>query len=744
MRSSLIAMSIALFAGLSATPAMAQQEAAASAESDTSGLSEIVVTAQRRAQNLQEVPIAVTAFNGEALESKGVAKISDLQQVDSSLFISQQSGVVIPFLRGIGNPGASTAGNEASVPVYIDDVYFTRLASAQLELGNIERVEVLKGPQGTLFGRNATGGLMHIITRDPGDTPRGSAMLGYGNYDTYKGSLYFSTPIGEGLAADLSLSGLNQRDGWGKNLVNGLDTYRRKFFNARSKIVIEPTDTTKIRLSGFYIYQRTNQGTATRQYPGVTRGYPLGSPLEGTQFLEAPNFFDLKENTEIYDRHRGWGGSARIDQELGFADLTSITAYRRAKEALNYEGDHTELDLQAFLLNVKDRQFTQELQLKSKPASPVTWIVGAFYLYSKVGFDPTTITGSSLAGGGLQAVNIIGIQTLNSYSGFGQATFPVVGDRTNVTLGLRYTKDEVEGNGRQTIDFIGGGGLETERFSNKTSFKKWTYKVGVDHHFTDDVMAYATWSRGYKSGTFNTLPLNAPPTDPETVTSYELGLKTTLFDRRLRANIAIFRNDVKSPQVQLVRLVDTPGGPLPLVFFDNADKARTKGVEFDSTVVVADGLTIDLSGQYLDAKFISFQNAPFNVPIFTPPFGAVLTVGDASGNRLSQTSKWKLNAGFNYEIPTSAGEFTLTGVMSYRSNLPWDPDNIYVEPSLTLFNASIKYKPEFNPNLSFRLWGSNLTNEKYFTNEIPQANPAGPIGAPGEPRTYGIEIRYEF
>lgn len=747
MKKAFISVTAMLLATASATPLYAQTAQAAGepqAQANV-GLEDIVVTAQRRSQNLQDVPVAVTAFTGDALETKGIIRVADIQMVDPSLFVSQMSGVVIPFLRGIGNPGGSTPGNESSVPVYIDDVYYSRLAAAYLELANIERVEVLKGPQGTLFGRNSTGGLMQVFTRDPGDTTALAATVGYANYDTFSGKLYAATPLGEGVAADISVSGLNQTDGWGKNIATGKDSYRRKFYNIRSKLVLEPTDSTKIRLSAFYAYQRQNQGNSVRIYPGTTRGYPLGSPLQGTQYFDPPGFYDVNENTEIFHRLRGWGGAAKIDQELGFADFTSITSYRRAKEFLSYEGDHTELNWLAFPIGIKDRQFTQELQLKSNADSKINWLLGLFYINTRINVN-TPINGDALTLGGLKSQNIISQQSVSSWAPFAQATFPVIDEKTNVTLGVRYTKDRVKGFGRVTLTPLVGADISTgPDYRQTVTFDKWTYKVSLDHQFTDDVMAYATWSRGYKSGTFNTIPLNAAPTNPETITSYEAGLKMTLFDRRVRANVAMFRNDIRDPQVQLVQLVDTPAGPTPFVAFANANKARTKGVEFDGSFLVTSRLKLDLSGQYLWAKFLDFQNAPINVPISQPPYGVVLATGDVSGNRLSQTPKWKLNAGFNYDLPTSAGDFSFAGQMSYRSNLKWDPDNILTEPKLTLFNASIGFKPEFNKNLSFRLWGANLTNEKYFNNEIPQTNtPAGDLGGVADPRTYGIEIRYEL
>ena len=723
-----------------ATPALAQTPPAAS---DSLGLEDIVVTAQRRGQNLQDVPVAVTAFKGESLLERGIARAMDLQQVDSSLNITMQSGVIIPFLRGVGNPGASTAGNEASAPIYIDDVYYSRLAPAYLELANIERVEVLKGPQGTLFGRNATGGLIQIFTRDPGQKPVVDATVGYGNYQTYSGKLYLSTPLSDDVAIDLSAVGSDQKDGWGRNFTLNKDIYRNKFYNIRSKLVAQLTDTTKVRLSAFYAYQNTDVGTATTLYRG-TRGLP---PTYTTQFIPPPGFFDSVSDFPSLFRNRSYGGSLKIDQELGFADFVSISSYRRGKELYKSEGDHTHLDFLNYTLQVRDREITQELQLKSGSGSKINWILGAFYINSKQGFSPTSIGGGALTGGpgnpsGILTQNLYGLQTINSYAGFGQATFPVADEKTNITLGLRYTKDYVKGFGRTTLTAANGTEFPiAPDYRQKVNFNKLTYKAVVDHKFTPDIMSYVSFSRGYKSGTFNTLPLDSPPTRPETVDAYEIGVKASLFDRRVRSNIAIFQNDVRNPQVQLIKNV----AGIASVQFANAEKARTKGVEFDTTAILADGLTLNLAGQYLYARFIDFKNAPFSTPLTTAPFGlSPAFPGDASGNRMPQTPKYKINLGLTYETQTDIGGFTVSGNMAYRSNFKWDPDNVATEPALTLFNASIIFKPAFNENLSFRVWGANLTDEHYFSNQLTINSSVGYTGSVAPPRTYGVEVRYAF
>ncbi|MGE3744786.1 MAG: TonB-dependent receptor plug domain-containing protein, partial [Sphingomonadaceae bacterium] len=295
----MIAQPAAVRAQTEDTPSAAEATPSSGAQ-----LEDIVVTAQRRGQNLQDVPLSVTAFNATTLAQSGVTTVRELNQVDSALNINQSSGVVVPFLRGVGNPSGSTIGNEASVPIYIDEVYYSRLAPIDLELANIERVEVLKGPQGTLFGRNASGGAIQVFTRDPGDELELSGKLGYANYQTYSGQLYVAAPITDTVGASISFSGSDQRDGWGKNLVTGQDTYRNKYINVRGKIVADLTPTTKVHLTGFYNWQRTGQGITNGLYEGR-----LNTDPQTGATIAPPGIYDAITTENNFIRHKGHGVS---------------------------------------------------------------------------------------------------------------------------------------------------------------------------------------------------------------------------------------------------------------------------------------------------------------------------------------------------------------------------------------------------------------------------------------------------
>ncbi len=741
-------------------------------ETPTTGLQEIVVTAQKRAENVQDTPLSVTAVSGANLAVKSIVTVQDLARIDPALQIGHSTGVVTTFIRGIGNP-VTTAGNEASVPIYIDDVYYVRASYPFFSLGSVERVEVLKGPQGTLFGRNASGGVISVYTRDPNfSKAEMSGKVGYGNYDTVTGQLYVNRPITDSLAANFAVDASKQNHGWGRDINTGLPTYREHHVSLRGKVLWKPTESTSIKLIGYYERAYNEQGIYARPFPGTVSGYPDGLhngfpivPGQPTGVQPTLGFYDTNLSFNQFDRSRGYGGSIRVDQGIGFADFVSISAIRRNKELYYSEGDNSSVDQLRYQLHVLDHQFSQEFQLKSKPSSKLTWILGAYYLNALQGFNPTNINGLGTKLVGVDNVAIIGKERIKSYAGFGQATYPILED-TNLTGGLRYTVDKVGGVGTTTTTLSAGVlgpnpvSLQTQNDSFNRTFRKLTWKTSLDHHFGRDVMAYVNYSRGYKAGTFNTLPLDSPALKPEVVDAYEVGMKTELFDRKIRVNGALFWNDIKSPQVQAQR-----NGLVALV---NAGSARTRGVEFDASALLARNLTLSVGGTYLDAKFRDFKNAPSYCPsptISNAQCAAIIaangaspaviaSIGDgnlnqifvnADGHRLPYASKIKISAGLDYILEASGlGKFTFDGSVNYASKFNWDADNVIKEPAHTFLDASLTFAPEALDNISLRFWMKNITGVHYNVGYYAQASGSAFSSSPGAPRTFGGEVLFKF
>jgi iron complex outermembrane recepter protein len=723
------------------SPAIAQTQGT-SINSEDNELAEIVVTVQKRSENIQDAPLSVTAFTGSTLTAAGVTVVSDLGEVDSTLQFSAIGGIATVFMRGLGNPVA-TAGNEASVPMYIDDVYYSRLSPSFFDLVNVNDVEILKGPQGTLFGRNASAGVLSIYTRDPGNTPVIEGVVGYGNYATTIAQLYASMPVTDQLAADISLSEYDQASGWGRNVYNGDQTDLNRSFTARSKIIWKPTDSTTVKFIGYYVEQNSEQGELTTPYAGTVGG---GVDTYGTITVPPvrpqPRFYDVDLDQMPGVTNHTYGGSIRLDQELGIGDFSNISAARKTNETLYEDGDLTPFPLSVVSALPVDQQYSEELQLKSKPGAAVSWIGGFFYLNTLGGYDPIHIHGDTYIAQGINSINLIGEQRLNSFAPYGQVTYPLWRD-TNLTAGLRYNKDDLRGFGSTTIYPSPGGPLSglgpsflaAPPFDQTRDFEKLTYKVSLDHHFNPNVMAYALVSTGYKSGTYNTVSISSGALNPETVTTYEFGLKTELLDHRLRLDGAVFRNNLKDPQVQ--------SSQMGIETVINAGSARSQGVEIESTAILAQGLTARLSATYLQAEFLDFSDAPYFYQ--RPGGGNNLGSINARGNALPRAPRESLDAGLDYVVDVSSlGKFAFDANLAYSSKFYWDSDNVISEGPLTIVNASAAFTPRHAEALSIRLWVKNLTNKEYYSIEYEEQGPAGFAASPAAPRTFGGEFRFKF
>ena len=711
-------------------------------DSDDKQLAQIVVTAQKRSENIQDTPLSVTAFSGSTLRAAGLTVVSDLGEIDSTLQFSAIGGIAAVFMRGLGNPVATSA-NEASVAMYIDDVYYSRLSPSFFDLVNINDVEILKGPQGTLFGRNASAGVISIHTRDPGDTPAVEGTVGYGNYATTTAQLYAAAQITDTLAADISLSEHNQASGWGRDVYNADQTYLDRSFGARSKIIWQPTDSTTVKLIGYYVEQHSLQGELTTPYAGT-----VGGGVDGSGTITVPpeppqaRFYDINLNYMPRVTTETHGGSIRVDQDLGFGVFSSISAARQTHETVYEDGDLTPYPLANIPAHPVDQQYSEELQLKSQPGAPTSWIGGFFYLNTLAGYNPINISGDTYIAEGIDSINLIGEQRLNSFAPYGQVTYPLLPD-TNLTAGLRYNKDDLRGFGSTTIYTFPGGPLaglgssfsSAPPFDQTRHFEKLTYKVSLDHHFSPDVMAYALVGTGYKSGTYNTVSIGSGALDPETVTTYEFGLKTEVLDRRLRLAGAVFRNNLRNPQVQ--------SSQMGLETVINAGAARSQGFEVEGTALLAQGLTARLSATYLQAEFLEFSDAPYFYQ--RPGGGNNLGSIDASGNALPRAPRLSVDAGLNYVMDVlGEGKLAFDTNVAYSGKFYWDADNVISQGALTIVNASATFTPRHAEALSIRLWVKNLTNKEYYSIEYEEQGPAGFAASPAAPRTFGGEFRFRF
>ena len=714
--------------GLLASSASAQTASAPS--QDTGQLQEIVVTAQKRAENLQKVPVAVSAFNAMALAKANIRDAADLGKLTPGLVITHGDRNLTPYLRGVGSD-VNPIGFESSVAVYIDGVYYPRLSPGFLNLSDVSRVEVLKGPQGTLFGRNASAGLINIITEDPKlGVATGKFSVGYSNYATDNIDSYVSLPLGSKAALSFTESYAHQGDGYGKNVVTGDKANFQNDLTLRSKLLVQPSDRTKIIVSGFFLKSLTDGLGNT--YPGTTQGYTT-PPF---QALGPLGFYDKRGNRDEIIRSKSDGGSVRIQQDLDFATISSISSYQYVREYGTSDNDYTNRDEFNGKVDSTVKTVSQELQLASPSTGAFKWTAGLYFFQSKAAYKPFSF-GGILFGEG---TNIYGEQNSRSYAAYAQGSLKLT-DKLNLTLGGRYTHDDISANGR--IDGIVGGTVVpfVPQASASTKDDRFTFRAALDYQITRDAMVYASFNRGYKAGTFAILPFSPDAARPEVLDAYEVGFKTEFLNHRVRLNGSAFYYDIKNPQIQIIQAGSA--------FVSNAKSAHVKGAELQLEVAPVTGLTVDLSGTYLDPRYKSFTNAAAFFPNLNtnPALGYIggtlpATTIDASGERMIHAPKVQFAASVNYSTETPAGAVDLSADYAYTGNFYWQPDHVLKQKAYGLLGARARLALTHDVGIS--IYGKNLTNRKYVAAVIEQAGAAGYPYIPGAPRTYGGTIDFKF
>lgn len=724
--------------------ANAAEQGGAPLQSENTGaeparLDEIMVTAQRRSENLQEVPISVSAFSADTLIQNNISSGLDLGKVVPTLKINTDSSTVTTFLRGVGS-SVSAVGNEASVPIYIDGVYYSRVQPVLLRLNNITRVEVLKGPQGTLFGRNASGGLIQIVTRDPqpGQKLELDGRLAYESYRTVDASASAAAGLGENAAIDLSALFRDQGDGWGTNLATGGDWGKEKQRLVRGKLAANLTSSTRLKLEADYSRSRTDIASPSH-YFDHRQGYWDGSLVP----LPLIDLRDAQSDGLSYQIDQVYGGSASIEQDLGFATLIDTLAIRKNRQEYYLDVDATPQPANHVNLNGYGDDTINELRLMSNSDGRSSWTAGAFYMHQVQGYDPATFNGfvyDPLIGPG----NKFGIrakQTIASYAGYAQGSYKFV-DSLKLTLGARYTVDNVRAEGDQRVivpsvtEIVIPGTAGVDR----TRFEKLTWRGALDYEVAPNVLLFGSVSRGFKGGGYTLLPYatGSAPARPEVLDAYEVGFKSELLDRRLRLNVATFWYNIKDPQV-----FTTPSPGVTVV--TNAEKARSRGIDIDGEAFINSQFSVTFGLSYLDAKYLKYAAAPFYSPNPNPPFGNLPVVaGIADGNRLTRAPKYSGNIGLDYSLPLSnGGSLKINTNVSWTDKFYWDPDNRNVQPSYALVDAQFAYTFP-GERVTASVFGRNLTDKFYYTNAYELGGPTGDWGGAGAPRVIGVAVTAKY
>jgi len=751
-----------------AMPASAQEQ----------GLQDIIVTAQRKAENLQDVPISVTALTADTLTSGGISDTTELQAASPGLVTFQTANNFSPFIRGVGT-NQTASGSEASVALYIDGVYQGPKPGNVLDLGAIERIEVLKGPQGTLFGRNATGGAINIITKDPTATPEINAEFGYGRFDEKTARAYASGAISDTLSASVSFSG-KWSDGYIRDVYRNKDQAPVESLNGMVKLKWTPSDRFTATLTGGYSYLDDATFMSAHAEPGTV------STAAGLGFLAPTGPREAATSAEdAISTVKTARATLNVNADLGPVNLVSITGYVHMDAYNFFDLDSSPANILHLSTGQLGRQFSQELQLQ-KNDGPFRWIAGLYYLRFRDGYDkfprpyllqqnlPFEFRPSDLVAGTV-ALARSAIVTTDTGSIFGQGTYDIT-PSTRFTAGLRYSieKKTVEGeqfaiNGTPApgagVELDAGSGGPFGAVQNATvdlskTFKKLTWRLALDHDFADGIMGYASYTRGFKSGSLNAgIISNAQvPVNPEVIDAFEVGLKSELFDRKLRLNIAAFYYDYKDIQVSLVTAGSTS-------VTENAAAARLYGLDIDLVAAPTSRLTIRGGINLLDSKYKKYESAALFLPrtAATCPSGAAAQVTlaqakaiaalpqlggnctyrlDASGSDLIIAPKFTANAGFDYEMPVGESRLTLSSSLYYNDGFDTAAGGIFAKvPSYETLTASLTWTGP-DDRYFVRVWGRNLTNDIHPELILPLATTFQEVSS--MPRSYGFTLGFRF
>jgi iron complex outermembrane recepter protein len=701
-------------------------------------LGEIVITAQRRSESLQDVPIAVTAVSAARLQAVGILSTTNLGEITPGLTVPDDTGYFQPHIRGVGT-SSTGAGVENPVALYIDGVYIANPPTEILSLNNIDRIEVDKGPQGTLFGRNATGGLIQVITRDPQQTAHLDTDVSYGNYQDVVGRLYATDGLTNNLAADVAVRYEHQGDGLGHNLFDNSEVGLLPHDLAiRSKFLFEPSSETQARLTLDY-EDRSSSLTMPHlgtQYPGTFNNpyfggpYPQGGP------------YDVNENQAFQSNLQGGGAALQLNHDLGAVALESITAFRKSTYFFSEGLDFTPLPILGASAFERDEQLSQELHV-SGTNDKLKWTGGLYYFYAKDGWHPFDInfgpTPVSPVPDTPVTIGLADDQITNSAAGYGQASYEIVQD-TNLTLGGRYTYERKTIGGTSTF-FVDsypasstpypapGSGIPA-----RETFDNFSYRIALDHKFSSAIMGYASYSTGFKSGGFNLASAGNPPYQPETIKASEVGLKSELFDRRLRVNVSAF--NYLYDNIQVGEYVDNTE------IVVNGAQAKMYGADLDAELAVVRGLTLNGGFSYIHDRFTQYPDASFIIPVggCVPAPGGVCTAS-AAGYKLPYTPTTSFNLGGDYKWTLPIGTITLNTNYFRSASFYGAPDNVAVQKAYSLTNASVMWSDQ-SDHFRAGFYGRNLANTLYAT-AISEGE-TGEAVSYGQPRTYGITIGYKF
>jgi iron complex outermembrane receptor protein len=704
------------------------QTAAPAGQEPVATVGEIIVTAQRRSERARDVPISIIALSAETLSRAGVTSTADLARVTPGLELPYNGGYLQPVIRGVTSAG-SDAGDSSNVAMYVDGVYQASQPGQLMDLPDVQQVEVLKGPQGTLYGQNAEGGAIIITTAPPSFTPTGKALISYGAYNDVAVRAYFSAPITDTLAFSLSGSG-EERDGFRKDIVHGGRDKGLHSKMARGKLLYKPTDGVSLTATAFYAHRADSSLYAGYAYKRNSLGYfaypnaPYPSDTHETATSLRPN-----------SKFNVYGMSLRGEFDVGgYGTLNTVSAYTHTAVEQDADVDYSPADIADVIVHQRQQNFSQEINFVSRKFGRATFTAGGFYLVGRDGFRPNNF---HVYSGTLAPAQPTTLLTLTEYgmlrkhvaAAYAEFSYDLT-DRLVVSLGGRYSYEK-----QHSYSNENGAHPERESAFSPATFKKFTPRVTARYALTARQNVYATYSKGFKSGILSVSNINIPAVSPEDLTAYEVGYKGQILDN-LSLDLAAYNYNYKN--LQVARYV------APDYIYQNAASARIRGVDVDATYAPAPELTLRAGASFLDGKYRRFPQAGVFVPNTNPaiPAANLNTNIDASGARMIRTPKITATVSADYRVETAVGRFGAYGSLYYNDGYKLEVSGRVSQPAYTTADAELSFSPAAAENLRLVLWGKNLGDKARLQSILQTSFGDGVSYQP--PRTFGVRAELQF
>ena len=700
--------------------------------------SQIIVTAQKRAENVNSIPAVISVLTNQDLVQGGIDSTEEIELAVPGLVFGNTNGFAQPYIRGIGTT-LIAPGQDSPVGFYLDGVYLPFSPSLLQEFGDIERIEVLKGPQGTLYGRNTTAGAVNIITREPQQTFAVDTSISGGNLGYAKAVTYMTGGLTDNLSANVS-GVYTIHNGFFDVLNTGARLDNLDQFGLRSKLKYEINDQWDVVLGGDYLHKNDSSDTVYTALVGSDNALPSGV---GPAYRARDTYTEL--NPPPHRTATDWGANLTAHGRMGWADFTAISGFREDYQVSSSDGDGTSLSLVAYQAYEGEQQFTQELQWASTASTPIQWVGGLYFLKANAFYGPVNVWSNVPISDPVNAASLDGRTRISSYAGYGQASYQLPYG-LKVVAGFRtsYEQRTLTGQTDFTTDLFQATVRAALGLPPLQPSKSWTTtkpKATLQWEIPGQLL-YASYSTAFKAGSYNLISTTSPgPLGPENIKSYELGGKHEL-PSLLHAQLdwAVFYYDYSNIQVS----VQDPGTG-GINASQNAASSINRGVDLDLTIPIAQNLTASVGMEYLDARYKSYTDAQVpnivnGVLASTSPVGYTKSV-DASGNRMERAPLLTSTVRVQWLLPVSTGDVSTTVTYYHNSGFYFDAGNELQQKAYNLANLSIEYAPRGN-HWSVSAWINNAFNATIISGTAPSPDVVSAFYA--NPRLFGLSASAHY